>query len=74
MAYWQSKQHEIDVVLAPDSLLEVKRGRATPLEYAWFTKCFPKGRLTVIASTPFETDRIRALTLEQFLLLGEDLV
>lgn len=70
MAYWQSKEHEADFVLSPDSLLEVKRGRVNPLEFAWFPKCFPKGRLTVVCANSFETDRVRAVTLEQFMLEG----
>ncbi|MBI3926364.1 MAG: ATP-binding protein [Armatimonadetes bacterium] len=70
MAYWQSKTHEIDFVLSADWLLEVKRRRVTPLEFAWFRGCFPRSRLTVIAANAFETERIRAMSLEQFLLKG----
>lgn len=65
--YWQGGEHELDFVVAGDELLEVKLGQASPLEFAWFSKVFPKARLTVVCATPFETDRVRALTLEQFL-------
>jgi predicted AAA+ superfamily ATPase len=65
--YWQAGGHEIDFVASIDSFIEVKRGRATALEFAWFPRVFPKGRLTVVCSTPFETDRIRGITLEAFL-------
>ena len=66
-AFWQSKEHELDFVLAPEHFLEVKRGSASPLEFAWFNKVFPTARLTVICQTPFETRQIVATTLEQFL-------
>jgi predicted AAA+ superfamily ATPase len=70
LPYWQSREHEIDFV-TEDSFVEVKRGRASALDFAWFPKTFPKGRLTVVCATPFEADRIRGVTLDAF-LRGED--
>ena len=71
MSFWQSSEHELDFVLAPDRFIEVKRGRTGPLDFTWFPKCFPKGRLTVVSESRFETDRIHGITLEDFLLGGE---
>ncbi len=65
--YWQSRDHEIDFVLASDHFLEVKRGRATALDFAWFPLRFPKAHLTVICATPFSADRITGVTLDTFL-------
>jgi len=67
LPYWQSPEHEIDFVAAPDRFVEVKRGRAGALDFTWFPKTFPKGHLTVVCSAPFETDRIRGVTLDSFL-------
>jgi predicted AAA+ superfamily ATPase len=71
LPYWQSREHEIDFVAGDDSFVEVKRGRASALDFAWFPKTFPRGRLTVVCTTPFEADRIRGITLDGF-LRGED--
>jgi predicted AAA+ superfamily ATPase len=65
--HWRSAEHELDFVLAPDSFVEVKRGRAGPLDFAWFPRVFPKGHLTVVCATPFETDQIRGVTLAELL-------
>jgi len=68
MHYWQSGKHELDFVLGPDLLLEVKRGRTGPLDFAWFPKSFPQGRLIVVGANRFETDQVVGLTLDDFLL------
>lgn len=68
MAFWCSGSHEVDFVLSPESLLEVKRGPSSPLDFAWFPHTFPKARLTVISASRFETDRVVGITLEDFLL------
>lgn len=65
-AFWQSKEHEIDFV-TPHALIEVKRGRASPLNFSWFNKTFPKQTLTVINNTHFETAHAHGITLEDFL-------
>jgi len=67
MIFWQSKEHELDFVLGKDNFIEVKRGKTSPLDYTWFPKVFPRGLLTIIGTTPFETDRIRGLSMEEFL-------
>jgi len=66
--FWQGGEHEIDFVVAPNRFLEVKRGSSGPMEFAWFPRVFPKGRLTVITRTPFETDHVQGITMEDFLL------
>ncbi len=67
-SFWQNKDHELDFVLAPDSLLEVKRGAASPLDFSWFPRMFPSSRLTVINARRFEGERVTGVTLEDFLL------
>jgi len=68
MNFWQSKQHEIDFVLDSSTFLEVKRGNASPLDYAWFRKTFPSANLTVINQQRFETGYVRGITFEDFLM------
>ncbi len=68
--YWQSKKHELDFAVAPDAFVEVKRGRTGPLDFAWFPATFPGARLTVVGGSRFETDYIRGVTFEDFLLDG----
>ena len=68
LAFWQDQHHEIDFVLSPEHLLEVKRGRSSPLEFNWFHKQFPQQKLTVINTDIFVTDQIQGLSLETFLL------
>jgi predicted AAA+ superfamily ATPase len=58
---------EIDFVYN-DVAYEVKRGAASPQEFLWFRQAFPKSRLVVVCSTPFETNWCRGVTLEDFLL------
>ena len=67
MHYWQGKNHELDFVLGAADFLEVKRGRTGPLDFAWFPKLFPEGRLTVVGASRFETDQVVGVTLEDFL-------
>lgn len=66
--FWQGGEHELDFVLEKNRFLEVKRGKVHPFEFAWFAKSFPKGHLTVINSHRFEAEKIRGVTLEDFLL------
>jgi predicted AAA+ superfamily ATPase len=65
--HWQAGDHEIDFVAGPEAFIEVKLGQASALDFAWFPRTFPTGHLTVVCSTPFETDRVRGVTLEAFL-------
>ncbi|MBI4728407.1 MAG: ATP-binding protein [Acidobacteria bacterium] len=67
LPYWQSDEHEIDFVSGDRTFIEVKRGPCSALDFAWFPRTFPRGRLTVVCSTPFEADRIRGVTLDGFL-------
>lgn len=66
-AFWQSDRHELDIVLAPDQFIEIKRGRTGPLDFGWFAQAFPRARLTVVSATRFETDHIQGVTLRDFL-------
>lgn len=70
MHYWQGGAHELDFVLAPDRFLEVKRGKTGPLDFAWFPKSFPNGRLVVVGANRFETEQVVGVTVEDFLLEG----
>jgi predicted AAA+ superfamily ATPase len=65
--YWQSREHELDFVAGDGWFVEVKRERASALDFAWFPKAFPKARLTVVCASPFDADRIRGITLDAFL-------
>lgn len=68
IGYWSSKEHEIDFVTPDQQFIEVKRGQSNAREFNWFAKTFPKEPLTVICSTPFTSDQITGMTIEQFLL------
>ena len=67
LPHWASKEHEIDFVEDHNSFIEVKAGKTNPLEFSWFPKVFPNGRLTVVSDRSYETDRIRGVTIEAFL-------
>jgi len=68
LGFWQSKEQEIDFVLSNKHLLEVKRGKTSPLEFAWFNKQFPNAKLTVISDNNYKTDKVLYCQLEEFLL------
>jgi predicted AAA+ superfamily ATPase len=68
MHYWQSTEHEIDFVVGPTRFIEVKHGRTTALEHAWFAKSFPKATLQVIGAERFDAAAIHGTTVEDFLL------
>ena len=65
-AFWQSKENEVDFV-THDQWIEVKRGRASPLEFSWFARVFPQRKLTVINAATFETKNVCGVTFEEFL-------
>ena len=67
-SFWQTDKHELDFVLSPNEFIEVKRGRAGPLDFGWFPKTFPNARLKVVSASRFETDSIEGITLQDFLL------
>jgi predicted AAA+ superfamily ATPase len=70
LAFWQNKNHEIDFVITHSTpeYLEVKRGKTTALEFAWFTKQFIHSNLTVINQSLYQTDQITGISFEDFLL------
>lgn len=70
LAFWQSREHEIDFIDHAGHFYEVKRGRTGPIEFSWFPKIFPKGRLTVIGPGSFETQQVEGITMHDF-LMGE---
>jgi predicted AAA+ superfamily ATPase len=71
IGFWKSDNHEIDFVTSNEEFYEVKCGSVTPMEFHWFTKSFPKKKLTIICDSTFETESIRAITLHDFLLEGD---
>lgn len=66
--HWASKQHEIDFVDARENLYEVKTGRSGPLDFVWVAKTLPKRKLLVIGGGEFESNVVKGITIEQFLL------
>lgn len=70
LSHWTSDEHEIDFVTAPETLLEVKLGPSSPIEFLWFPKSFPKSTLQVVNQRSFKSDRIRGLTIDEFLREG----
>jgi predicted AAA+ superfamily ATPase len=66
--FWQSKEHELDFVLSASEFLEIKHGRTSPVEFAWFSKIFPRAHLTVISQTRYDTANLTGIGLEEFLL------
>ncbi len=68
IGFWQSKEHEVDFVTPKNNFIEVKRGTSGPIEFTWFAKTFPKKQLTVICQNTFETEQVRGITMEDFLL------
>lgn len=71
LKYWASKDHEIDFVLPNGDFYEVKSGKVTATEFAWFYKSFPNKQLTLISEARFETKSLRAILLKQFLIEAE---
>ena len=66
--FWRSDKHEVDFVRSGKPWIEVKAGRASPIEFDWFSKTFPCEKLLVINSERFEAKNVRGVTLEEFLL------
>lgn len=71
LPHWSSKQHELDFVVTPKQLVEVKRGRTGPLDFGWFAKRFADAQLLVVGGDNFATEHVRGLDLRGF-LLGDD--
>jgi predicted AAA+ superfamily ATPase len=68
IAFWASKEHEVDFVAPDHGFIEVKRGKASAMEFSWFSRVFPRDHLTVICNTPFTARQVTGLTIEDFLL------
>jgi len=68
LAFWQNKVHEIDFYVSGENFIEVKRGRCSALEFAWFARQFKNQRLTVINKEKFATEILEGVSLEDFLL------
>lgn len=66
--FWSSEGHEIGFVTPGGEFIEVKRGRAGPLDFTWFPQIFSKKELTVICNTPFSAQNVRGIGIEAFLL------
>lgn len=73
LAFWQSKEHEVDFVdrtLSREEYLEVKRGQCSAIEFSWFAKVHARHQLKVINTNDFETQFVQGLSLEAFMLEG----
>lgn len=68
LAFWQSAGHEVDFIGPRDSAIEVKLGRTSPMEFAWFPRSLPRATLSVIGHDRFSTGAVQGITLEDFLL------
>ena len=66
--HWQGRRHELDFVVGPEAFIEVRRGAASPLDFAWFAASFPGARLTVVNPNRFETDQVRGVPLRDWLV------
>jgi predicted AAA+ superfamily ATPase len=71
IGFWKSATHEVDFVTSKHEFYEVKAGPATPLEFQWFTRVFPKEKLTVISESTFETQNIVGISLHDFMMAGD---
>jgi predicted AAA+ superfamily ATPase len=68
--FWQNAKHEIDFVVPDQNLwLEIKSGKEQASNLLWFTKHTNHNQiLTVINQNKFATQRIKGITIEDFLL------
>jgi len=67
--FWQSADHEIDFIFPDKNLyLEVKVGENHATNFIWFLKTIKHAPLTVIGKNRFDTEGIKGITLEDFLL------
>ena len=67
LLHWRSKTNEIDFVVPPTGFVEVKRGRSSPLDFAWFSRVFPKATLEVVGANGYETLAVRGVPFAEFL-------
>ena len=73
LQYWQGNGHEVDFVESPGDFIEVKSGKTSPVEFAWFSRTFPNRVLTVIGQNAYESAAVRGITLEDFLRSSRNL-
>lgn len=66
--FWRSDAREVDFVRDGKPWIEVKAGRASPFEFDWFGRTFPREKLLVVSSECFDGHTVRGVTLEDFLL------
>jgi len=67
LLFWASGDREIDYVVRPELWIEVKRGGASAMEFAWFVYSFPRAELWIVGRECFAADRIRGLTMAELL-------
>lgn len=67
LAFWQTNAHEIDFVASSSEYIEVKRGAALALEFAWFKHTLPKQTLTVINQNEFTAASIQGVNFASYL-------
>ena len=69
LAFWQSKEHEIDFVIDNKIFLEIKSGQADPRDFTWFDKSFPSQKITVSTTgNELNTKIMNIKTIENLLL------
>jgi len=67
LLFWASGDREIDYVVRPELWIEVKRGAASAMEFAWFAHSFPRAELWIAGRERFAADRVRGLTMAELL-------
>jgi predicted AAA+ superfamily ATPase len=67
LLYWSAGDREIDYVVRPDLLIEVKRGDASAMEFSWFARSFPHAQLWIAGREQFHSERIRGRTIADVL-------
>ncbi|MBK8100965.1 MAG: ATP-binding protein [Planctomycetes bacterium] len=67
LLYWAAGGREIDYVVRPELLIEVKRGGASAMEYSWFPRTFPKSELWIVGRERFNAERMRGRTIAELL-------
>lgn len=67
LLFWAADDHEIDYVVRPQLLIEVKRGGAQAMEFGWFVRTFPRADLWIVGREQFAADRLRGLTMAELL-------
>jgi predicted AAA+ superfamily ATPase len=68
LLFWRSEKREIDFIRNDKPWIEVQAGRASPFEFDWFARTFPREKLLVVSSERFDGKAVRGVTLEDFLL------